>query len=66
MLGFTLTTYALIGINILERTMQELRDNLDVTLPILGSRHFSLPKSPLRNASSEMQELPERKKRLFP
>ncbi len=31
-----LTTYALIGINILERTMQELRDNLDVTLPIFG------------------------------
>ncbi len=31
-----LTTYALIGINILERTMQELRDNLDVPLPIFG------------------------------
>jgi len=31
-----LTTYALIGISILERTMQELRDNLDVTLPIFG------------------------------
>src|SRR5436305_10565361 len=31
-----LTTYALIGINILERTMQELRDNLDVKLPIFG------------------------------
>lgn len=32
-----LTTYALIGISILEKTMQELRDNLDnVTLPILG------------------------------
>lgn len=31
-----LTTYALIGISILEQTMQELRDNLDVTLPILG------------------------------
>src|SRR2546421_1289448 len=31
-----------------------------------GSQHFSLPKSPLRNASSEMQELPERKKRLLP
>jgi chromosome partitioning protein len=31
-----LTTYALIGISILESTMQELRDNLDVTLPILG------------------------------
>jgi len=31
-----LTTYALIGISILERTMQELRDNLDVQLPILG------------------------------
>ena len=31
-----LTTYALIGINILERTMQELRDNLDVSLPIFG------------------------------
>lgn len=31
-----LTTSALIGINILERTMQELRDNLDVKLPIFG------------------------------
>lgn len=31
-----LTTYALIGIAILESTMQELRDNLDVELPILG------------------------------
>ena len=31
-----LTTYALIGIGILERTMQELRDNLDVELPIFG------------------------------
>lgn len=31
-----LTTYALIGISILEKTMQELRDNLDVKLPILG------------------------------
>ena len=35
-------------------------------LPQEGSQHFSLPKSPLRNASSEMQELPERKKRLLP
>jgi chromosome partitioning protein len=32
----SLTTYALIGISILEKTMQELRDNLDVKLPILG------------------------------
>jgi chromosome partitioning protein len=31
-----LTTYALIGINILERTMQELRDNLEIPLPIFG------------------------------
>src|SRR5260370_11612272 len=31
-----LTTYALIGISILESTMQELRDNLDVELPVLG------------------------------
>lgn len=31
-----LTTYALIGISILEKTMQELRDNLDVALPIFG------------------------------
>lgn len=31
-----LTTYALIGIGILESTMQELRENLDVTLPIFG------------------------------
>src|SRR2546427_800385 len=31
-----LTTYALIGIGILESTMQELRDNLDVELPIFG------------------------------
>jgi chromosome partitioning protein len=32
----SLTTYALIGISILEKTMQELRDNLDVSLPVLG------------------------------
>jgi chromosome partitioning protein len=32
----SLTTYALIGIGILEKTMQELRDNLDVALPVLG------------------------------
>lgn len=31
-----LTTYALIGISILEKTMQELRENMDVSLPILG------------------------------
>jgi len=31
-----LTTYTLIGIAILENTMQELRDNLDIALPILG------------------------------
>jgi chromosome partitioning protein len=31
-----LTTYALIGINILERTMAELRDNMEVQLPIFG------------------------------
>ncbi|EFH81935.1 ParA family protein [Ktedonobacter racemifer] len=31
-----LTTYALIGIGILESTMQELRENLDVELPIFG------------------------------
>jgi chromosome partitioning protein len=31
-----LTTYALIGINILERTMQELRDNLEIALPVFG------------------------------
>lgn len=31
-----LTTYALIGISILEKTMQELRENLDVQLPIFG------------------------------
>jgi chromosome partitioning protein len=31
-----LTTYALIGISILESTMQELRENLDVSLPIFG------------------------------
>lgn len=31
-----LTTYALIGITILERTMQELRDNLEVRLPVFG------------------------------
>ncbi len=33
---FSLTTYALIGVSILEKTMQELRDNLDLELPILG------------------------------
>lgn len=31
-----LTTYALIGISILETTMEELRENLDVTLPVFG------------------------------
>lgn len=31
-----LTTYTLIGIAILENTMQELRDNLDLDLPVLG------------------------------
>ncbi len=31
-----LTTYALIGISMLETTMQELRENLDVSLPIVG------------------------------
>jgi chromosome partitioning protein len=31
-----LTTYALIGISILETTMQELRENLDVQLPVFG------------------------------
>lgn len=31
-----LTTYTLIGIAILENTMQELRDNLDIALPVLG------------------------------
>jgi chromosome partitioning protein len=31
-----LTTYALIGISILERTMQELRENMEIDLPILG------------------------------
>ncbi len=31
-----LTTYALIGISMLETTIQELRDNLDVSLPIVG------------------------------
>jgi hypothetical protein len=37
----------------------------DPILP-LGSQHFFLPKSPLRNAPSGMQELPERKKMLLP
>jgi len=36
LIPIALTTYALIGISILEQTMQELRDNLDVELPILG------------------------------
>src|SRR2546421_633088 len=36
LIPFSLTTYSLIGVGILEKTMQELRDNLDVTLPILG------------------------------
>lgn len=31
-----LTTYALIGINTLERTMQEIRDNLELPLSIFG------------------------------
>ncbi len=31
-----LTTYALIGIRILERTFQDLRDNMDVMLPVFG------------------------------
>ena len=32
----------------------------------MGSQHFPLPKSPLRNVPSGMQELPERKKMLLP
>ena len=36
LIPFSLTTYSLIGVGILEKTMQELRDNLDVKLPILG------------------------------
>lgn len=36
LIPFSLTTYSLIGVGILEKTMQELRDNLDVRLPILG------------------------------
>ncbi len=36
LIPFSLTTYALIGVGILEKTMQELRDNLDLKLPILG------------------------------
>ncbi len=31
-----LTTYALIGINILERAMQELRENMEIDLPLFG------------------------------
>ncbi len=31
-----LTTYALIGISILEQTMQELRENMEITLPVFG------------------------------
>ncbi len=31
-----LTTYALIGISILERTMQDLRNNMGIALPIFG------------------------------
>lgn len=31
-----LTTYALIGISILEQTMQQLRENMDIDLPLLG------------------------------
>lgn len=36
LIPFSLTTYSLIGVGILEKTMQELRDNLDLKLPILG------------------------------
>src|SRR5258708_4077207 len=36
LIPFSLTTYSLIGVGILDRTMQELRDNLDVKLPVLG------------------------------
>lgn len=31
-----LTTYALLGIQILEETMQELRENMNIALPVLG------------------------------
>jgi chromosome partitioning protein len=31
-----LTTYALIGISILEQTMQELRENMEVQIPVFG------------------------------
>jgi chromosome partitioning protein len=36
MIPIALTTYALIGISILETTMEELRENLDVALPVFG------------------------------
>ncbi len=36
LIPLSLTTYALIGIGILEKTMQDLRDNLDIKLPVLG------------------------------
>jgi chromosome partitioning protein len=36
LIPFSLTTYSLIGVGILQKTIQELRDNLDVKLPILG------------------------------
>lgn len=51
---FTLSTFALIGSKILEDTMQELRVNLDVKLPILGvlatmDEHTSISKDILES-----------------
>jgi len=36
LIPFSLTTYSLIGVGILEQTMQDLRNNLGIKLPILG------------------------------
>jgi chromosome partitioning protein len=61
LIPFSLTTYSLIGVGILEKTMQELRDNLDVSLPILGvfaclDDHTNINKNVLHAIKSMFKE----------
>ena len=61
LIPFSLTTYSLIGVGILKKTMQELRDNLDVALPILGvfaclDDHTNINKNVLHAIKSMFKE----------
>ena len=61
LIPFSLTTYSLIGVGILKKTMQELRDNLDVSLPILGvfaclDDHTNINKNVLHAIKSMFKE----------